>query len=64
MRQQEATPPLTAVVQSALTEFLAVRGFAAAPRKLRITPSRKGSGSNDVSLEHDRYLADRHRARK
>jgi len=57
MRQQDAAPPLTAVVQSALKEFLALRGFATAPRKLRITPSKKGSGSHDVSIAHDRYLA-------
>ena len=59
MRQQDATPPLTTVVQSALKEFLALRGFASSPRKLRITPSRKGSGSRDVSVAHDRYLAGR-----
>ena len=59
MRQQEAAPPLTAVVQAALREFLALRGFATSPRKLRITPSKKGSGTRDVSIEHDRYLAGR-----
>jgi hypothetical protein len=59
MRQQDAAPPLTAVVQSALREFLALRGFATSSRKLRITPSRKGSGSDDVSVAHDRYLAGR-----
>ena len=59
MRQQDATPALTAVVQSALREFLALRGFAASPRKLQITPSKKGSGLRDVSLAHDRYLAGR-----
>ena len=57
MRQQEAAPPLTTVVQAALKEFLALRGFAISPRKLRITPSKKGSGSRDVSIAHDRYLA-------
>jgi len=59
MRQQAAAPPLTAVVQSALKEFLALRGFATSPQKLRITPSRKGSGARDVSIAHDRYLAGR-----
>jgi hypothetical protein len=57
MRQQDATPSLTTVVQAALKEFLALRGFGNAPRKLNITPSRKGSGSLDVSIAHDRYLA-------
>jgi hypothetical protein len=57
MRQQDAMPSLTTVVQAALKEFLALRGFGNAPRKLQITPSKKGSGSVDVSVEHDRYLA-------
>jgi|HubBroStandDraft_3_1064219.scaffolds.fasta_scaffold1252262_2 hypothetical protein len=57
MRRQDAAPPLTAVVQTALKEFLAHRGFAAPSGKLHITPSRKGSGSRDVSVAHDRYLA-------
>jgi hypothetical protein len=57
MRRQDAAPPLTTVVQSALREFLALRGFAAQPRKLRITPSGKGSGLRNVSADHDRYLA-------
>jgi hypothetical protein len=48
---------LTAVVRTALKEFLALRGFAAPSAKLHITPSRKGSGSHDVSVAHDRYLA-------
>jgi hypothetical protein len=57
LRRQEAAPPLTAVVQSALKEFLALRGYATPPRKLQITPSKKGSGSHDISVAHDRYLA-------
>jgi hypothetical protein len=57
LRRQEAAPPLTAVVQSALKEFLALRGYGTPPRKLHITPSKKGSGSHDVSVAHDRYLA-------
>jgi hypothetical protein len=57
MRRQDAAPSLTAVVRTALKEFLAHRGFAAPSARLRITPSRKGSGSHDVSVAHDRYLA-------
>jgi hypothetical protein len=29
----------------------------AGPKKLRITPAKKGSGARDASLRHDRYLA-------
>jgi hypothetical protein len=57
MRLQDAAPPLTAVVQTALKVFLAQRGFAAPSGRLRITPSRKGNGSYDVSVAHDRFLA-------
>ena len=57
LRQQEVEPALTAVVQAALREYLERRGFGAAPKKLRITPARKGSGIRDISLHHDRYLA-------
>jgi hypothetical protein len=57
MRQQEVSPALTAVMQAALQEFLARRGFIPGAKKLRITPARKGSGAKDVSLHHDRYLA-------
>jgi hypothetical protein len=59
IRQQEVSPALTAVMQAALREYLARRGFTADPRKLRITPARKGSGARDVSVHHDRYLAGR-----
>ena len=59
IRQQEAAPPLTAVVRTALKEFLAARGFVPGQRKLRITPARKGSGARNISVEHDRYLAGR-----
>lgn len=57
IRQQEVSPALTAVVQAALQEFLAKRGFVSGARRLRITPAGKGSGAKDVSAHHDRYLA-------
>jgi hypothetical protein len=56
-QQQEVSPPLTAIVQAALHEFLSRRGFTPGARKLRITPAKKGSGAKDVSVDHDRYLA-------
>lgn len=43
MLRQDAAPPLTAVVRTALKEFLALRGFAAPSAKLQITPSSTGS---------------------
>ena len=59
IQQQEVAPPLTAVMQAALKEYLARRGFTPGQRKLRITPARKGSGARKTSVEHDRYLASR-----
>jgi hypothetical protein len=57
-RQQGVSPTLTAVLQAALREYLARRGFRAVPKALRITPAKKGSGARDVSIRHDRYLAE------
>ena len=56
IRRQETPPVLTSVVQAALREFLARRGFSAPTKPLRITPARKGSGKRDVSLRHDDYF--------
>jgi Arc/MetJ-type ribon-helix-helix transcriptional regulator len=58
VRAQEAPRPLTAVVQAALREYLAQRGFSESCSALRITPARKGSGRHDVSEAHDRLLAE------
>ena len=57
VRDQEARPPLTAVVQAALRQYLTERGYLRAGGPFRITPSRRGSGRRDVSQAHDRYLA-------
>jgi hypothetical protein len=53
----EARPPLTAVIQVALRQYLTDRGYLRSSGPLRITPARKGSGRRDVSQAHDRYLA-------
>jgi len=55
---QEARPSLTTVVQIALRQFLAERGFLRTRRALEIEPARKGSGRRDISQNHDRYLAE------
>jgi hypothetical protein len=55
----EARPPLTAVVQAALRQYLTDRGYLRSSGALRITPARKGSGLRDVSRMHDRYLAEK-----
>ncbi len=60
---QEAPPSLAAVVQAALRGYLREQGlkkrqFQLPQGPLRITPAAAGSGMKDVSIEHDRELAD------
>jgi len=59
-RSQDVRIPLTALTQAALREYLEKRGFLppTTGRSFGITPSGRGSGSKDVSSEHDRYLAE------
>jgi len=55
VRAQEAPPALTTVVQAALREYLAGRGFLRRHRPLKIT-AKGNSGRSDVSQNHDLYL--------
>ena len=57
VQAQEAWPALTTVVQAALCQYLAERGYLGAAGPLRITPARRGSGRRGVSQAHDHYLA-------
>ncbi len=59
VRDQEAPPPLTAVVQAALRQYLSQRGYLRNTGPFRLTPARHGSGHRDISQEHDRYLTER-----
>ena len=59
VQTQEARPALTAVVQSALREYLGDRGFLRRSKSFRITPAVRGSGQSDVSANHDAHLARR-----
>ena len=59
VRDQEVPPALTAIVQSALRQFLIERGCMGRRRPLHITPAKRGSGFRDVSQNHDRYFAER-----
>ena len=56
---QEARPSLTAVVQTALRQYLSERGYVRPAKRLRITPAPRGSGRKDISERHDRYLTER-----
>ncbi len=58
LHDQEAVPSLTAVVQTALRDFLLERGYLAPSKPFRITPAPNPSGKRDVSLKHDKYLAE------
>lgn len=59
-RSQDVPVPLTALTQAALREYLTRRGFLSPSeeRSFKVTPAKKGSGTNDVSSEHDRYFAE------
>ena len=59
VRDQEAPPTLTMVMQSALRQFLTLRGYLRPRGPFQITPAKRGSGLRDVSEKHDRYLAER-----
>ena len=58
-RDQDVPPALTAVAQAAIQEYLTQRGYLIPSKSLRIRPAPRGSGSADVSLDHNRYLAER-----
>jgi hypothetical protein len=57
-QEQEPIPDLATVANSAIREYLIQRGYLPSHRVLRIRPAKKGSGLHDVSVEHDRYLAE------
>ncbi len=59
VRDQEAPPSLTVVIQSALRQFLTLRGYLRPRGPFQITPAKRGSGLTDVSRKHDRYLSER-----
>ncbi|EIC23274.1 hypothetical protein [Thiorhodovibrio frisius] len=55
--EQPEPVQLSTVVQSAVREFLGERGYLPSSAALRIRPSQQGSGHDDVSVLHDRYLS-------
>jgi hypothetical protein len=57
-RDQDATPSLTAVVQAALHEYLARRGYLLLDRDFWITPAEHGSEHGSLSIDHDEAFAD------
>ena len=56
-RDQDVPPSLTGLVQTALRQYLAARGYMPPAQTLRITPARQGSGHADGSIDHDAILA-------
>lgn len=62
VRRQDVPPALTAVVQTALREFLERRERSEETefRPFRITPveEKDGPGESDVSINHDEYFAE------
>jgi hypothetical protein len=54
---QDVPPTITAIVQTALRQYLAGRWHIPATGPFEITPDEHGSGRSDISVNHDRYLA-------
>ena len=59
VQDQDVSLALTAIVQAALREYLAGRGYLDSRRCLQIRPASEGSGHRDISIDHDRYFAER-----
>jgi hypothetical protein len=55
-KAQETPPPMTAIVQTALRQYMQERGFLRTYKPLKLRPLGK-SGRSDVSIHHDLYLA-------
>ena len=58
IHDQEIPPSTTDVVQAALAQFLAEKGYLPSLKKrLKITPALTGSGYTDTSINHDIVIA-------
>jgi len=60
-RDRHLSGDLSAVIDAALRDHLAAHGYLVPPRPfrpLRITPIPHDGDETDVSINHDRYLAD------
>jgi hypothetical protein len=56
-REQVIQPTANTVIQTALEEFLAQRGYFTPVKKtLRIKPAPRGSGLTNTSINHDNYF--------
>ena len=58
LQDQEVAPSLTALLQAALKEYLAKRGYPRRASAFKITPASEDSGLTDISQSHDQYFAD------
>ena len=57
LQDQEVAPSLTALLQAALKDYLAERGYARRASAFKITPASEGSGLTDISQGHDQYFS-------
>ena len=58
LRDQEVAPSLTAVLQAALKDYLADRGYLRGASAFKVTPASEGSGLSDISQSHDQYFSE------
>ena len=64
LQDQEVAPSLTALLQAALKDYLAERGYLRRTSAFMITPASEGSGLTDISQRHDQYFADATRSKR
>ena len=64
LRDQEVAPSLTAVLQAALKDYLAERGYPRRESAFKITPASEGSGLTDISQSHDQYFSEAVRSKR
>jgi Arc/MetJ-type ribon-helix-helix transcriptional regulator len=59
-QDQTVRPPTSALIQTAIREYLERRGYGRPQQRggFHITPAPEGSGTSDGSSEHDRYVAE------
>lgn len=50
--------PSDTVIEEAVREYLTPRGYLPPTQPQRITPAPTGSGSSNISVDHDRYFAE------
>ena len=57
IKDQENLLPANDIIENAIIEFLSQRGYLPPKKPIHFTPTTKGSGFLDTSVNHDEILA-------